>query len=319
MKSHHQLLIEQKVYRKRKRRQEWKRKENFQKNSKSKKERKPQSKNPYKRVNRVLPVPIIFCLTSNMEEVLKFAENCKKVGLSKKQIDHVHFDFSEVVEITQGAMALFLSIAQGFAIYKISVSCNLPRDTYAKFVFANCGIMEFVKTNIPFTKKIKNSILVRGLERIDQERTAPQVEKAMETVFGHNSRNQKLQGMIVEMMTNSVNHAFLANKRNTNWYLSIFHDEKNKRVKFCFIDNGQGIISTIHMRFFGYLGKVFNPSNVIKEAFDGKYGSRTKLTERGTGLLMIRDCFLGKIISNLKVITNNLFYDFESQNVKASI
>jgi anti-sigma regulatory factor (Ser/Thr protein kinase) len=132
----------------------------------------------------------------------------------------------------------------------------------------------------------------------------------MKTVFGIDKKNQKLQGMLIELMTNSVNHAYINNNKQKSWYISTRHEIEENKVEFCFVDNGDGIINTINVR----LGEKLYTSNeeIIKKAFDGEYRSRTKLSNRGRGLIVIKNNHNKMTVKSLKVITNNVILDFET-------
>jgi anti-sigma regulatory factor (Ser/Thr protein kinase) len=306
-------LIEQKVYKKREQWKDYKRKRNLKQNSRKKEKKNGkkrwQYRDPPKEIT--LRVPERFSLLENTEEVLRFAEDCKQIRF--KDVQRLGLDFTDVVDISEGAMALMLSIIHDLNGHNITVGGTIPADAAAKERFIQSGFLDFFSSSHKRNKH-KNTILVNGGSIIDQASSAPEVQDAMETVFGKKTRNQKLQGMIIEMMTNSVNHAF-NEKRDTKWYFSIFHEEAEKKVKFCFVDNGAGIIKTIRRKFTERIPTLFNGEEIIKKAFNGDYGSRTRLPERGTGLLTIKSNLDENIITNLRVITNNFFYDFKKQTV----
>lgn len=309
-------LIQKKVFKKRNKRRVELKLYNFIKNKKNK-YKKTRPRNIYK-INspycKSLVVPEKFSLISNLDSVLFFAEKCKSIKFSKIKI--LELNFSKVNEISDGSMAMILSVIHDLNIAKIKVIGSLPTNTEAKDQFIKSGFLNFFKTNVESKEKHKNTILVQGRDKIDQISTSEVIEVSMETVFGLKSRNQSLQGILIEMMTNSVNHAFTKTPKNTKWYLSTFHIEEENKVKFCFVDNGDGILNTIKKKPFRAITDIFDPESEIIKAFDGIYGSSTQLKERGTGLLTIKKCYLANRIAKLKVISNDLFYDFETDKVE---
>src|SRR5690606_25185524 len=83
--------------------------------------------------------------------------------------------------------------------------------------------------------------------------------------------------------------------------------------RFSFVDNGEGILKTIKIRFKDRVSRIIGMANdgqLLREAFEGKFGSRTKLAYRGRGLPLIKKNFENGYIKNLVVISNNVFYDF---------
>lgn len=305
---------EKNTYRHRRRRKIWKKRYNRFKNS-LRKEARHDGYEKFTQAELTIKVPPNFSLLTHPEEVLKFASKCKELvhGNHRK----LFFDFSKVVDVTHGSMSMLLSIIHDLSLHGIGVGGGYPINEKAKEIFEKCGFLEFFITSRKKVLYTDNTILVQGGATIDQERTAPQVASAMNTVFGQPERNQKLQGMIIELMTNSVNHAFAGTRRNKKWYLSVYHLEEEKKVKFCFVDNGLGILSTINMKYFTQmLQSAILPERMLRKAFDGDYGSSTGLKERGTGLIMVKRNFEEGRITNLKVITNNFFYDFDLNHVK---
>lgn len=308
-------LLEQKIYRRRNKWNDYKTKKN--RISNAKKKEKPNFRdrfNPFRTGTKVIAVPPRFSLLENTEIVLRFAEDCKQ--LKQTNIKNVLLDFSKVVEISHGSMALMLSVVHDLNLYNIIVGGMIPDSSDAKEKFIQSGFLDFFESRIGGRSQHKNTIVVSGGGKIDQIGSAPEVEDAMETVFEKKSRNQKLQGMIIEMMTNSVNHAFINQHKNTKWYLSAFHEEDAKRVKFCFVDNGSGVLRTIQKKFWSEIATHLGGEEIIIKAFNGDFGSRTKQRERGTGLITIKSNFTENVINKLKVVTNNYFYDFDNQIVK---
>ena len=51
---------------------------------------------------------------------------------------------------------------------------------------------------------------------------------------------------------------------------------------------------------------------VLAKAFDGYFGSRTRSSSPGKGLPAIKGVFQLGVIKELKIITNNVYLDFES-------
>ncbi len=161
---------------------------------------------------------------------------------------------------------------------------------------------------------------MQGNNHTDPRNTAHELSKAMETVFGTQIFNRPLQGALIEMQANSVNHAYPVNENesdfinvirsNKPWYLSAFHDPDNKRVYFSFIDNGVGILKTLYKKITQKALDALDSSSVLKNAFEGKYKSSTRLAERGRGLPSIKEAFNKNAFKDLKIITNDHLYNF---------
>lgn len=134
----------------------------------------------------------------------------------------------------------------------------------------------------------------------------------METVWGKKGRSPLLFGGIGEMMRNTCDHAF-KQQEDITWHLGVSHFEETKTVKFCFIDNGEGIISTyskknVWQQIINYFQ---NNAEMLYSAFKNGIQSRTGLKWRGKGLPTIYEMYTDGIITNLKVITNDVLLDFD--------
>ncbi|WP_379092489.1 hypothetical protein [Pedobacter sp. UC225_65] len=256
-------------------------------------------------------LPSEFSIDNNVEGVLEIIYRTKKL-LENANIRYFDFDFSKVTDLDDGAATILLSLCHDIAKLKRSVSVNKPSDPDARKFFEHIGFRQFFQGYVQ-NKDNLNTTLKKGKTTILQKDTVPIIHKAMKTVFGVDKKNQRLQGMLIELMTNSVNHAYLnqsKKKREKSWYISTRHDTVNAKVEFCFVDNGDGIINTIHVR----LGKrlLLSPEEILERAFEGEFRSRTKQKNRGRGLIVIKKNFDKFTVTGLKVITNNVVLDFET-------
>jgi anti-sigma regulatory factor (Ser/Thr protein kinase) len=294
------------------RRKRYLRVKNFLRNSK-KKQKFRRDKNWYKPQIKYVTVPKDFVLPENTDEVMKFFSFCKT--LNDFRCEQVHFKFDDVERISNGAITILLSICGWLRDQKIQISGSYPSNENARDFLERSGFLRYFKARIrEHNKASENAILERGIDHTDSKATAKHIRKAMKTVWGEEYRNPRLQGMLIELMANTVNHAYKQNKYQKGWYFSIDHLSDENKVKFCFVDNGKGILDTIKLRFKDSLYRIIGELTdelIIEQAFDGKFGSRTRLSYRGRGLPVIRKNHQQGVIKNLKVIVNNIFFDFD--------
>jgi anti-sigma regulatory factor (Ser/Thr protein kinase) len=249
-----------------------------------------------------ISAPRYFTISENIEAVLKFVYKSKKL-YEYKIFDVFEFDLSDVLTIDDGAATILLSLCYDLDNLRKQVKLKMPKNLTTKKFVEQIGFRKFFKGYIANQNNF-NETLKKGKSTILQKDTVPIIHKAMKTVFGIDKKNQKLQGMLIELMTNSVNHAYINNNKQKSWYISTRHEIEENKVEFCFVDNGDGIINTINVR----LGEKLYTSNeeIIKKAFDGEYRSRTKLSNRGRGLIVIKNNHNKMTVKSLKVITNNV-------------
>jgi anti-anti-sigma regulatory factor/anti-sigma regulatory factor (Ser/Thr protein kinase) len=257
---------------------------------------------------QVVSIPATFSVAKDLNKVLSVIYKIKKLAESKrtKQFD---FDMSGVIHIDDAAATVLISLCYDIDRLAKKVRVTWPNDPQTSRSMQQMGFRKFFEGYSPNKERL-NDTLKKGKSTILQRETVPIIHKAMKTVFGEDRRNQSLQGMLIELMTNSVNHAYLNNTKEKSWYISTNHDIKNKTVEFCFVDNGDGIIQTIFKRSLTNL--FLTNEEVLIQAFEGKFRSRTNLKNRGRGLVLVKNNQEKMTIRQLKVITNNVFLDFDT-------
>jgi hypothetical protein len=309
-----QRVIEYKVYKKRKRWKTWKLNRNFENNQRKKEKpaRNRKGRKPIKQID----VPSDFSMQGNRDGVLKFINTLKLIPKGKYRF--ILLNFQKVIDISHGAITILLSTIGWLKDNKIPVAGNYPNNVYAKKQFQASGFLEFFKTlGRRDYERGKNTIVARGETKSNSELTAKLIRESTETIWGFNDKNKKVQGMLIELMANTVNHAYI-DKAQKGWYFALDHLTDLQKVKFCFVDNGSGILSTLERKLpekvLSALGG--KSSETLKRAYLGDFGSRTKLSNRGRGLKAIKKVAETGYIKSLKVITNDKLYDFETNNIE---
>lgn len=311
-----QRRFERKVYRKRERRKKWKARRNYRRN----REKKSIQRRIKRTQNRsqTIQIPRIFSLATGRDEVLSFFHSLKKIEKEKGRF--LFFDFSKVREINHGAITILLSFIGWLNDRGFHASGNDPIDQQIKEQFEKSGFLNFFKKiGTRNYEKGENTIVAVGETKTNAELSAKLIRKSTKTVWGEEGKNVKVQGMLIELMANTINHAYLGKIFQKGWYFSVDHNKEQNIVKFCFVDNGLGILSTINKKFKDKILGLLNAdqSNLIKRAFEGEFGSRTRISNRGRGLKAIKKVYDAGFIKSLKVITNDVFYDFENNSVEA--
>jgi len=270
-----------------------------------------------KRYAEHINAPDEFSINRNPNEAFKFIASLKGYK-NRSNVKAVFISLRKCTYISNGAIALMISAIKELKAVGIKVSGSYPLDKAARSKLEKSGFFNFVIGYVSEENEITlNTIIQQGVDVVDSAAVAPLVLKAMNVVWGQPFRNQRLQSLLIELMANTVNHAFTSNKRS-NWYLSISSDQSQKKVSFTFIDNGLGINRTLNVKFVEKIKYLFLTSEeqILKAAFDGKFGSRTKERKRGRGLPNVKKCFTENYISNLVVIANNVKFDFKSDTTQ---
>lgn len=313
-----QISRSKRALRIRRKRKLWERARNIRQNSRKRiKHRRPRyPQNTFNRsLLRTIEIPKLFNLTSGKQQTLEFFEICKKIN--SEICTKLHFNCDDVEDIGHGAITILLSICGYLKDQGVNVSGSYPKDPKIRTTFEKAGFLKYFIAHYSRKENIDspNEILTRGLDKTNSKGSAKQIRGAMKTVWGKEQKNTGMQGLLIELMANTVNHAY--DKHQKGWYFAIEHDRDSRKVKFCFVDNGQGILNTVKIKLLDKIDRfVGNSSDIVmlKDAFDGKFGSRTQLSYRGRGLPAIKKNYENRIIKNLVVISNNVCLNFDSNS-----
>lgn len=246
----------------------------------------------------------------NVENVLLFIKQIKKYGNRGYFID---LKLKNVDIIAEGAISMLLSVISDLSRRRIFFKGDKPEDEKAKDTLERSGFLKHMNGSVSKQNIVsKNKILKTGTKNTHQKELTPEIHKAMETIWKSQARCPALYGGIGEMMRNSCDHAF-NEKSDIIWHLGISHFDSENTCKFSFVDNGAGIISTYSRK--GFINKIKNyfknDADILDSAFKDGIESKTGLSWRGKGLPTIYEMYEDNIITNLIVISNNVYLDFD--------
>jgi len=256
--------------------------------------------------------PENFILKDNPEEVLAFIQKVKNNKSNK-----VFINLSSVTRIHAGSIAMLTSVVGELSDKNIKCRGNRPNDNHAREVFERSGFFNIVTGEIsPENINDDNKIIKRGKSKVIQKETAKYIKKAMKTVSGEEKKNTSLQRILIEMMNNSVQHAY-KNSLFTNYWISFYHDRKEKKVCIVFLDNGQGIIKTLNRTFWDSVTERFKTksnSELLYQILMDKDVAIRNAPGRGRGLPAIYK--KSASFSNFTVISNRAFIDLENNTTR---
>lgn len=255
----------------------------------------------------------------NIGKTLLIIKELKKVKQSKNPIiNQVLIDMQDVSSIKEGAISMLLSVIEELHHNGILIKGRKPRNLEANSVLERSGFFENMSTKInEHNITTKNSIIstIRGDESLG-EKITKEIRKTVKTVWGyHGARHQELYDLLHEVIGNSRNHAF-GEKEDIVVHMGVAHDEANNQVRFSLVDNGIGIIQS-YKKKDNFIKRILsgyksNPSKILHDAYNGNRNSTTGHKWRGKGLPSIYESFQAQAVTNLIVITNNAYIDFDS-------
>lgn len=230
------------------------------------------------------------------------------------------------------AITVLVSIMFSFKIKNIPFGGNYPKNEELKRQLINSGYFKYF--NKPIGEKIEytigkpNQIFTRANKKVNSELGMIVMQEVSNTIWGEKRILKGLQRVLLELMQNTNNHADLSGKGKKYWWLSVNHDKGNKKVRFTFVDYGVGIFKSLDSKpegnkWFGWYEKIRDRlkfgdrKEVLQKLLEGElHLTVTGEHFRGKGLPGIKEVMNRNQISNLHIITNDVFADVQNNNYK---
>lgn len=249
--------------------------------------------------------PKIFSIVDNSKETLKIFHAIdieKNNGISNTDF---LFDFQYVEKITVDALMYLIAIISDYRLnisMKYTFSGNFPQNDVAKKVFIESGFLDFVDSSISDIYP-KNANIKICSNTISDPQKAKEVCCFIKDKCNLSaSELRPLYCMIIEMMNNTIQHAYtdVTYNKAKNWYM--YAEYVNSSVMLVFLDTGLSIPKTIYTKLgekLKYIFKQLTDCDLIKSALDGDFRTQTKQRNRGKGLPQISSCFRNHLLSNV--------------------
>lgn len=288
---------------------------------------------------KYIDMPSNFSFLSNTAAILKILNRLKKY-LDIKQKTFVNL--KNVLKIDNGAITILLSIMTEFKLNHIKFNGNFPKNKQTKSLLLSSGFFEYLfnsklttvfSEDSKFTYGIGNQIITTPGKNVVPDLVRNICTSSMDTLGKINGETNKgLYRTLIELMHNTNNHADLLTEGEKSWWLTVHHDRVNKKVEFVFMDYGVGIFNSLKNKpkdssFFGCYEKLRNEliekflvgtdEKILKAIFEGKlHKTHTNQENRGKGLPGIYEAMARNQISNLCVITNNVYSNVDTEEYK---
>lgn len=257
--------------------------------------------------NHIVMAPKVLSLTENLDETLLFfnqvLSTIKKCGVH----DTIYFNLLEIETLTYDAVMYIIAIianTRRVRLLKVACSGNVPKSREATEILEKSGFFSFVYSANKWTVKTDNAHMqITNGKHADGALVGNLCNFSSRNGKDNYCSTKRLYPMILELMTNTYQHAY----RETggimcgNWY--IFAEKNGNITKFLFLDTGEGIPHTISKKFIEKL-RPNNDPKLISSALRGDtLRSETGQKHRGKGLPQIYDdCKSGRI-NNMLILS----------------
>lgn len=241
----------------------------------------------------------------------------------------VFVDMEKVVKIDYGALSALLAVMFKFKEQHIPFNGNFPNEPVVKKTIQESGFLYRLfddsssKTIYQINEKHQFVTQYSGKKfdpRLISEQVVPD---ATTTIWGSPKRCPGIFPIVLELIENTRVHASKRGEDIERWWLSINHDEANKKVNFVFLDYGIGIFSSLankpgddpRKKTFAKLqqdfGMAANDKHLETMVTQGSMTS-TGLKHRGRGIHGIGQAVGRNQISDLFIVSNYAFGDISN-------
>jgi hypothetical protein len=256
---------------------------------------------------------------NHLESVLgyinKTYERSKKGGVSK-----IWMDMRGISNIDIYTICLLLAQINKLGSHGVNCYGNYPDDPMKRRFVMESGFMKIIKSNVKISNDVsyENQMYMVGKDEVESDRINKSVKRCMKQLLGAEDYYPPVYENMIEICANSVEHANTKSV-DKNWLVSISRESQDK-MRFILTDTGEGLLKTLSKKrkeMFNDVLKARSDYKVLKGVFLREYQSRTGEINRHKGLPEVYESYKDGFISNLKVLTNGVLYDFDSdQNVK---
>jgi len=304
--------------------------------SRNKRHNKPKPKAVKKKLEyyfkdfKKVSAPRQFSLIKNAEQVIRFIQTLKSFFDQKKKVFVI---MKYVTTIDYDAIVVLLSMMIKFKSNRIEFNGDFPDNPICNEILLKSGFFNFLhKRYIENSDRYnigKNvSIHTHAWKMVDSTLGEKLISQAANKIWKQNRRCQGVQRTLIELMMNTNNHATIGIEGDKHWWLSVHYDNKENKAAFCFVDFGVGVFESLEhkpagSKFFGWFDKLksfftfSNNAELLKLILDGDlHKTVTGKPYRGKGLPGIKEALQRNQVSNLYIITNNVWANVKDENYK---
>lgn len=259
-------------------------------------------------------------LIENTDQCLEFFRNLRSSDYRSKKgkTQFVILSLQHVTQIDYGTISVLTAIGDDLKFKGVILKSFLPNNIKCKNYMIESGYLNnlYDDNGKPFPKAPKSELMFfeKGCGRLSDEESR-KISLLIKKIVGHLTGFEKycqpLRTIILEICGNSIEWSGTENKQ---WLLGVkYIDDK---VIFTVTDVGKGILESLYRRFTRKFFELFKSNDeILKGAFDKKYGSTTREDNRNKGLPAVKVNFQKGTINNLKVLTNNVILHFDNDSL----
>lgn len=278
-----------------------------------------------KEIKEPVVAPENLCLLEATEDCLNFFAKVR----SRKSISregnyyYVSITLKKVKRIDYSTVCILTAIIEDLKFKRIYFRSDFPEDEACKEDIFKSGLLNLLRdeTGRPFEKSKESELLFieKGTKKFsdhDNRRISEIVKRAVEHLIHEKKHFKKLRKVLLEICGNSIEWA---KATNNQWLLGVKFEKT--QVIFTITDVGQGIMTTLHRKYSQKAVDFVNKESkdILRAAFERKYGSSSRKVNRNKGLPAIKNGFDQGILVDLKVLTNDVILHYDNEKLSRTI
>jgi hypothetical protein len=235
--------------------------------------------------------PEIFSFINNTNEVLEYFVTAEKLFKKKNKLK---LNIDEIEVLTPDAIALLVASINDVDFHHNSgYEGDAPKKPELKKMFKESGFYNFVKSR-GFNQVRDGNLLHKEMNiKVKPSIAMKSSQIGIKHTFESDDQYEPLYNILIELMSNTNNHASKTNDFHCKWWLYVYTDPKSKNTSYTFLDLGVGIIDSMEDK--GYLNRLYKKSpfysdkKVVEDLLSGKIQSRIDIDNeiRGKGIPQI--------------------------------
>ena len=271
-----------------------------------------------------MDAPQVLSMVDNADDTLGFFE---KIARAHQKRRPVFVALEQVETLDFDAVPVLISHLTSFREDGIVFRGDYPRNAnahkrlYASGFFKLLKVAHFMPRPAYSLGNAKAGCMTHAQKNVEQGFTKEVIREASIAVWGKERRSNGTQTALIELMQNTNNHA-APRKGEKHWWLTVDHRPAENRAIFTFVDLGVGVFKSLDgstkwanwRTFFGLLGGGDSNAENLRLILAGElHRTVTKQEFRGKGLPAINRALNQGWISNLRIITNDVYADVSKQ------
>ena len=224
----------------------------------------------------------------------------------------------DVQKIDYAAISALIAISDDLKVQNINLQGDFPLDPHCREYIIESGFLTHMVDgrNRKFPKSTKSKFIFfeKGsgkLSKVDSKKITELIKDVVEHLTGDRRSIKPIKTVLLEICGNSIEHA---DTKDQQWLLGTkFMD---KKVYFTVTDVGKGILETLFINNVEIMKNLITHKSrldILKGAFQQKYGSSTQEENRNKGLPAVKSNAEHGTIKNVIVLTNNVILHFDSE------